>query len=125
MHQQYLKHSCDLLTQQNLSEALKRKSNSAEQSISLQPLITLFNCLFEEIISLRRYVNEQLENVKKSQYDSKQSTKCDQSNGTEELQQLCEENRSKKTYGNPETGNNIVITKRLRNPRCGKQFHSA
>ena len=32
-----------------------------------------FWSFFEEILSLRRYVNEQLENVKKSQYDSKQS----------------------------------------------------
>ena len=70
---------CDLLTQENVSEALERKSNNVEQPVSLEPFTTLFNRLFEEIISLRSYVNEQLENVKKSQYDSKQSVKCDHS----------------------------------------------
>ena len=53
-----------------------------------------FWSFFEEILSLRRYVNEQLENVKKSQYDNKQSAKCDHSTRNE-LQQLREENRSK------------------------------
>ena len=51
--------------------------------------------MFEEIFSLRSYVNQQLENVKKSQYDSKQSAKCDDSIETDELQHLLEENRSK------------------------------
>ena len=51
--------------------------------------------MFEEIFSLRSYVNQQLENVKKSQYDSKQSAKCDDSIETDELQHLREENRSK------------------------------
>ena len=51
--------------------------------------------MFEEIICLRSYVNERLENVKKSQYDSKQSAKCDHSTETDELQHLREENRSK------------------------------
>ena len=51
--------------------------------------------MFEEIISLRSYVNEQLENVKKSQYDSKQSAKCDNSTRADELQHLREKNRSK------------------------------
>ena len=63
----------DPLTQENISEALERKSNNVEQPVSFEPFTTLFNRLFEEIISLRNYVNEQLENVKKSQYDSKQS----------------------------------------------------
>ena len=63
----------DPLTQENVSEALERKSNNVEQPVSFEPFTTLFNRLFEEIISLRNYVNEQLENVKKSQYDSKQS----------------------------------------------------
>ena len=62
---------CDLLTQENVSEDLERKSNNLEQPVSLEPFTTLFNILFEEIIFLRRYVNQQLENVKKSQYDSK------------------------------------------------------
>ena len=51
--------------------------------------------MFEKIIYLRSYVNERLENVKKSQYDSKQSAKCDHSTETDELQHLREENRSK------------------------------
>ena len=74
---------------------LERKSNNVEQPVSLELSTTLFNRLFEEINSLRSYVNEQLENVKKSQYDSKQSAKCDHSTETDELQHLCEENRSK------------------------------
>ena len=57
-----------------VSEALERKSNN------LEPFTTLFNRLFEEIISLRSYVNEQLENIKKSPYDSKQLAKCDLTN---------------------------------------------
>ena len=83
------------MTQENVLEALGRKSNNVEQPVSLEPFTTLFNRLFEEIISLRSYVNEQLENVKKSQYDSKQSAKCDHSTETDELQHLREENRSK------------------------------
>ena len=63
--------------------------------VSLEPFTTLFNRLFEEIISLRSYVNKQLENVKKSQYDSKQSAKCDHSIETDELQHLRKENKSK------------------------------
>ena len=51
--------------------------------------------MFEEIIFLRSYVNEQLENVMMSQYDSKQSAKCDHCTRTNELQHLREENRSK------------------------------
>ena len=51
--------------------------------------------MFEESIYLRSYVNEKLENVKKSQYDSKQSAKCDHCTRTDELQHLREENRSK------------------------------
>ena len=81
---------CDTLTQENVSEALERKSNNVEQPVLLEPFTTLFNRLFEEIISLRSYVNEQLENVKKSQYDSKQSAKCDHSTETDELQHLPE-----------------------------------
>ena len=57
-----------------VSEALERKCNN------LEPFTTLFNRLFEEIISLRSYVNEQLENIKKSPYDSKQSAKYDLTN---------------------------------------------
>ena len=79
---------CDPQTQENVSEALERKSNNVEQPVSLEPFTTLFNRLFEEIISLRSYVNEQLENVKKSQYDSKQSAKCNYSTETDELQHL-------------------------------------
>ena len=59
------------MTQENVPAALERKSNNVEQPISLEPFTTLFNRLFEEIISLRSYVNEQLENIKKSQYASK------------------------------------------------------
>ena len=51
--------------------------------------------MFEDIISLRSFVREKLENVKKSQYDSKQSAKCDHCTRTDELQHLREENRSK------------------------------
>ena len=79
---------CDLLMQENVPEALERKSNNVEQPVSLEPFTTLFNRLFEEIISLRSYVNEQLENVKKSQYDSKQSAKCDHCTRIDELQHL-------------------------------------
>ena len=49
---------CDLLTQKNVSEALERKSNNVEQPVSMEPFTTLLNRLFEEIISLRSYVNE-------------------------------------------------------------------
>ena len=74
---------------------------------------TIFNRLFEEIISLKSYVNEQLENVKKSHYDSQQSAKCDHSTGTDELQHLREENRSKKEIiklfsENISSGNNVM-----------------
>ena len=92
----------DPLTQENVSEALERKSNNVEQPVSFEPFTTLFNRLFEEIISLRNYVNEQLENVKKSQYDSKQSWKCNHSTETDELQHLREKNRSE----NSSSGNN-------------------
>ena len=92
----------DPLTQENVSEALERKSNNVEQPVSFEPFTTLFNRLFEEIISLRNYVNEQLENVKKSQYDSKQSWKCNHSTETDELQHLREKNRSE----NISSGNN-------------------
>ena len=85
---------CDPLTQENVSEALERKSNNVEQPVSLEPFTTLFNRLFEEIISLRSYVNGQLQNVKKSQYDSKQIAKCDHSTEIDELPHLHEENRS-------------------------------
>ena len=44
---------CDLLTQENVSDALERKGNNVEQPVSLEPITTLFNCLFEEIVSLR------------------------------------------------------------------------
>ena len=47
---------CDLLTQENVSDALERKSNNVEQPVSLEPITTLFNCLFEEIVSLRSYL---------------------------------------------------------------------
>ena len=84
------------MTQENVSEALERRCNNVEQPVSLEPFnTTLFNRLFEEIISVRSYVNKQLENVKRSQYDSKRSAKCDHSTGTDELQHLHEENRSK------------------------------
>ena len=84
------------MTQENVSEALERKCSNVEQPVSLEPFTTtLFNRLFEEIISVRSYVNKQLENVKRSQYDSKRSAKCDHSTGTDELQHLHEENRSK------------------------------
>ena len=82
---------CDLLTQENVSDALERKSNNVEQPVSLEPFTILINRLFGE----RSYVNEQLENVKKSQYDSKQSAKCNHTTRTDELQHLREENRSK------------------------------
>ena len=49
-----------------------------------------------ENISLRSYVTEQLENARKSQYGSKQSAKCDHNTGTDKLQHLREENRSKR-----------------------------
>ena len=49
---------CDPLTQENVSEALERKSNNVEQPVSMEPFTTLLNRLFEEIISLRSYVNE-------------------------------------------------------------------
>ena len=86
---------CDLLTQENVSDALERKSNNVEQPVSLELFTTLFNGLFEETISLRSYVNEQFEKVKKSQYDSKQSAKCNHSTRTDELQHQREGNRSK------------------------------
>ena len=92
---QTLEDCCDLLTQENVSDALERKSNNVEQPVSLELFTTLFNGLFEETISLRSYVNEQFEKVKKSQYDSKQSAKCNHSTRTDELQHLREENRSK------------------------------
>ena len=82
---------CDLLTQENVSDALERKSNNVEQPVSLEPFTILINRLFGE----RSYVNEQLGNVKKSQYDSKQSAKCNHSTRTDELQHQREENRSK------------------------------
>ena len=85
---QELRDCCDLLTQENVSDALERKSNK-------KLFTTLFNRLFEETISLRSYVNEQLEKVKKPQYDSKQSAKCNHSTRTDELQHQREENRSK------------------------------
>ena len=66
---------CDLLTQENVSDALERKSNNVEQPVSLEPFTAFLNRLFGKINSLRSYVNEQLENVKKSQYDSKHSAK--------------------------------------------------
>ena len=82
------------MTQENVSEALERKCNNVEQPVSLEPFTTtLFNRLFEEIISLRSYVNGQLQNVKKSQYDSKQIAKCDHSTEIDELPHLHEENR--------------------------------
>ena len=81
---------CDPLTQENVPVVLERKSNNVEQPILLEPFTTLFNRLFEEIISLRSYVNEQLENAKKSQIDSKQSSKCDHRTETDELQHLRE-----------------------------------
>ena len=43
-------------TQENVSDALERKSNNVEQPVSLEPITTLFNCLFEEIVSLRSYL---------------------------------------------------------------------
>ena len=49
---------CDPFTQENVSEALERKSNNVEQPVSMEPFTTLLNRLFEEIISLRSYVNE-------------------------------------------------------------------
>ena len=69
--------------------------------------------MFEEIIYLRSHVNERLENVKKSQYDSKQSAKCDHSTETDELQHLREENRSKAEIikllsGNISSGSNGI-----------------
>ena len=76
------------MTQEYVPVVLERKSNNVEQPISLEPFTTLFNRLFEEIISLRSYVNEQLENAKKSQIDSKQSSECDHSTETDELQHL-------------------------------------
>ena len=88
---QELRDCCDLLTQENVSDALERKSNNVEQPVSLEPFTILINRLFGE----RSYVNEQLGNVKKSQYDSKQSAKCNHSTRTDELQHQREENRSK------------------------------
>ena len=82
------------MTEENVSEALERKSDNVEQPVSLEPFTTLFNRMLEEIISLRSYVNGQLQNVKKSQYDSKQSAKCDHSTETDELQHLHEQKRS-------------------------------
>ena len=64
---------------------LESKSNKVEQVFSREPFTTLFNHVFEEIISLRSYVNEQLENVKKSQHDSNQSAYCNHSTRTDEL----------------------------------------
>ena len=81
---------CNFLNRSN-----ERKRNNEEQPVSLEPFTTLFNRLIEEIIFLRSYVNEQLENVKKSQYDSTHSAKCNHSTRTDELQHLREENRSK------------------------------
>ena len=85
---QELRDCCDLLTQENVSDVLERKSNK-------KLFTTLFNRLFEETISLRSYVNEQLEKVKKAKYDSKKSAKCNHSTRTDELQHQREENRSK------------------------------
>ena len=82
---QTLRDCCDSLTQENVSEALEKKSNNVEQLISLEPFTTLFDRLFEKIVSLRNYVNEQSKNVKKSQYDSKQFAKCNYSSETDEL----------------------------------------
>ena len=83
------------MTQENVSEALERKSNNVEHPVSLELFTTLFNCFFEEIISLKSYVNEQFENVKKSHYNSNQSGKYDHSTRTDKLQHVLEENRSK------------------------------
>ena len=83
------------MTQENVSEALERKSNNVEHPVSLEPFTTLFNCFFEEIISLKSYASEQFENVKKSHYNSKQSAKYDHSTRTDKLQHVLEENRSK------------------------------
>ena len=46
-----------------LSGSKERKRSNGEQPVSLEPFTTLFNRLIEEIIFLRSYVNEQLENV--------------------------------------------------------------
>ena len=86
---------CDLSIHEKTSEVLERKSNNVEQQYYFEPSTILFNYFFEEIISLRSYVNEQLENVKKSQYNSKESAKCNHSTRTDELQHLREESRSK------------------------------
>ena len=75
-------------TQENVSEALERKSKNVEQPLSLEPFTSIFNRLFEEIISLRSFVNKRLENVKKSQYGSKRSAKCNHCTITDELQHL-------------------------------------
>ena len=60
---QILGDCCDLLRQENVSDALERKSNNVKQPVSLESITTIFNRLFEEIISLRSYGNEPLENV--------------------------------------------------------------
>ena len=83
---------CDLLTHEKISEVSERKTKNVEQQVYLEPSTILFNCFFEEIISLW---NEKLENVKKSQYNSKKSTKCNHSTRIDELQHLREVNRSK------------------------------
>ena len=136
------------MTQENVSEALERKSKNVGKPVSLERFTTVFNRLFKEIISLRSYVNEQLENVKKSQYDSKQSAKCDHCTRTDELQHLREENRSKTEIikllsENISSGNNNVkevlphkedtfiessrkysfkANKRFGNPKTGKKL---
>ena len=92
---QTLEDCCYLLTHEKISEILERKSNNVEQQVYLESSAILFNCFFEEIISLWSYVNEKLENVKKSHYKSKKSAKCNHSTRTDELQHIHEVNRSK------------------------------
>ena len=109
---QTLRDCSDLSIHEKISEVSERKSNNVEQQYYFEPSTILFNYFFEEIISLRSYVNEQLENVKKSQYNSKESAKCNHSTRTDELQHLREESRPKTEIikmlpGNIFLGNNV------------------